>query len=289
MMCKRLVCLICLVLVLSLGADVRAATVTWIGDGPDQLWSTPAHWDSGAVPTILDVVIIKTSHGPIVANEGAITKNIRVGASGGDDATLTVNGGTLELSVWSAAGAWPVTATGTVNLKSGAIDCKNEFVVGNQGTGILNMTGGTFAITFNLIVGREPGSIGHVDLFGGILTANNLKMRDEAGSVGSIDVRAGTLILDGNKLSTVQGFIDNGWITAYDGDGTLQLDYDVTNEGQTTLTATHLLDWAIPDRPCICSIVLHYRFGCSLRPVSARHSTRKTIPCTFVWITATTT
>jgi len=65
----------------------------------------------------------------------------------------------------------------------------------------------------------------------------------------------------------VQTYIDRGWITAYDGQGVLHLDYDVTNEGRTTLTATALLDpnpvdggsvspgelelsWTLPD-PCV--------------------------------------
>ena len=61
-------------------------------------------------------------------------------------------------------------------------------------------------------------------------------------SMGTMDIRAGTLIINGDKLSLLQGYIDNGWITAYDGDGTLQVDYDVTNEGKTTLKATHLLN-----------------------------------------------
>ena len=264
-MCKRIVCLICLVFVLSLVAGVQAATVTWTGTDPGQLWSTPANWDSGVIPTTADVVLIRTSPGPIVANEGAITKNIRVGSSGNDDAALTVDGGTLELNTWSALGAWPATAKGTLNMKSGTVHCKNELVVGNQGSGIIDMIGGTVMVTFNLKIGREPTGVGHVDLKGGIMTANNLQMREEAGSVGTMDVGGGMLILNGDDLSTVQGYIDNGWITAYGGNGTLQLDYDVTNN-KTTLEATHFLNpsptnrsfvtpgdvelsWTLPD-PC---------------------------------------
>jgi len=99
------------------------------------------------------------------------------------------------------------------------------------------------------------------------MNVNNLLMRSQAGSVGTIDVAAGTLTMNGDAVSTLQGYIDNGWITAYGGNGTLQLDYDVTNEGRTTLRATHLLDpnpadggtvgpgqvelsWTLPD-PCV--------------------------------------
>jgi hypothetical protein len=106
-----------------------------------------------------------------------------------------------------------------------------------------------------------------VDLDGGIITANGFQMRKEPGAVSTMDVGGGTLIINGDKLSLIQGYIDNGWITAYDGNGTLSLDYDVTNEGATTLTALHKfnptpayggtvvpgaveLSWTLPD-PCV--------------------------------------
>jgi hypothetical protein len=83
---------------------------------------------------------------------------------------------------------------------------------------------------------------------------------------GKLNITAGTLIIDANVVSIVQGYIDNGWITAYGGNGTVQLDYDVTNEGQTTLKGVHKLNpnpidggfvtpgevelsWTLPD-PC---------------------------------------
>ncbi|MHC4486930.1 MAG: hypothetical protein ACYS4T_17265 [Planctomycetota bacterium] len=82
-----------------------------------------------------------------------------------------------------------------------------------------------------------------------------------------MDIAVGTLIVDGDETSKIQTYIDNGWITSYGGNGTLQLDYNVTNEGKTTLKAVHLLNpnpadgglvspgevelsWTLPD-PCV--------------------------------------
>ncbi|MHC4487547.1 MAG: hypothetical protein ACYS4T_20505 [Planctomycetota bacterium] len=84
---------------------------------------------------------------------------------------------------------------------------------------------------------------------------------------GTLNITGGTLIVNANEVSTVQGYIDNGLITTYGGNGTAQLDYDVTNEGQTTLKAVHMLNpnpidgglaapgalelsWTLPD-PCV--------------------------------------
>jgi hypothetical protein len=82
-----------------------------------------------------------------------------------------------------------------------------------------------------------------------------------------MNITTGILILDGNDIETVQTFINDGRITSYQGQGTLNLDYNVTNEGKTTLSATALLDpspadgatiapgelvlnWTLPD-PCV--------------------------------------
>jgi hypothetical protein len=102
------------------------------------------------------------------------------------------------------------------------------------------MIGGTIIINENLMIPQKKVT-GHVNLNGGIIITSNLHMRPEAG-VGTMDVRAGTLIIDGDELSKVQGYIDNGWITAYGVQGTLHLDYDVTNKDKTTLKATHMLN-----------------------------------------------
>jgi hypothetical protein len=79
-------------------------------------------------------------------------------------------------------------------------------------TGTLNMTSGTIALTNVLKIARDPTAIGHVNLDGGIISTNNFLMREKEGSVGTMVVRAGTLIMNGDRLSLVQGYIDQGWI-----------------------------------------------------------------------------
>ena len=150
---------------------------------------------------------------------------------------------------------------------SGTITAGN-ILVGDRGSGTLNMTGGTITDNGLFRIGHHPTSIGHVNLYGGIINTTTFDMRGNAGAVGTMDVRAaGTLIINGDNVSAVQGYIDSGWITAYDGNGTLQLDYDVTNKGKTTLKAVHMLNpnpadgdllsagevelsWTLPD-PCV--------------------------------------
>jgi hypothetical protein len=264
-MSKKLFCLASLVLVLGLVGEVQAADVVWTDAGPDHLWSTPANWDTGTLPTAADFVRIDMLPGPTIANEGAVGNFVAVGHQGATGA-LTVDGGTLTTTQLRLG--WTPGSSGTLNMISGTITVGSHAEVGQKGLGTINMTGGTIKIIgTDLRIGCMPPSEGHVNLNGGIITASNFVMRMGEGAVGTMDITAGTLIIDGNDLSTVQGYIDNGWITAYDGQGTLNLDYDVTNEGKTTLKAVHFLNpnpadgglvspgevelsWTLPD-PCV--------------------------------------
>ena len=263
-MCRKLFYLICFVVVFSLVGGVQAATVTWTDASGDHLWSTPENWDTGTIPTSADLAKIGMLPGPTIVNEGAVADKVHVGY-GGTAGALTVDGGTFTTTGWLqlARGAG---SEGTLNMISGTITTGGH-LMGHQGSCTLNMTGGTITVEADLKIPGKAEGTGHVNLHGGIITANNLVMGEEAGSVGTMDVRAGTLIINGDAVSTVQGYIDNGWITAYGGNGTLQLDYDVTNPGQTTLKATHNLNpnpadgglvapgavelsWTLPD-PCL--------------------------------------
>ena len=261
-MFRKLICLVSFVLVLSLMVDVQAAVVNWTGAGADDLWSTPENWSSGALPTAGDKARIQAVPGARIVNEGAVALDSWVGA--GQSGDLTVDGGTLTTSSFIVV-ARQASGEGTLNMISGTITAGGNLYVGHTGVGTVNMTGGT--ITAPTIVLPHNGT-GHVNLDGGILGAGTLNMQQVAGTeiVGTMDVRAGTLILNGNDLAVVQGYIDNGWITAYEGQGTLNLEYDdVVN--QTTLTALHNLNpfpadrgsvapgavelsWTLPD-PCV--------------------------------------
>lgn len=241
-MFRNAICLVTLVAVLGLVGNV-SADVMFTDTTGDHLWSTPENWATGAIPTLSDgYVRIFTVPGPIVmANEAFAASGIHLGNDNDAQAgALTVQGGTLEVET---------------------INC------GYKGTGTINIVDGTLMVTGTLKIAREPTAIGRINLNGGTISANNFLMREKQGAVGTIDVGGGVLRINGDRVSLVQGYIDNGWIAAYDGNGTLNLEYNVTNPGQTTLTAVHKLNpnpanraivkpgavelgWTLPD-PCV--------------------------------------
>jgi len=255
-------CLVSLVLLLVL-FNSALAQIMWDDGGADHLWSTAANWHTDTVPTSVDAASIDQpadTHCEIEEGIIAECETLRVGNAGGPT-NLDISGGSL-----SAAGAYIGVDNpgghGILNM-SGGLFSTGSLQLGWRGIGTLNMTGGTIELRDNLVVPGLTGT-GTVHLRGGTIKASELRLTSAS---GLIDVGAGTLILEGDDTEKIQTYIDDGWITAYRGQGTLHLDYDVTNEGQTTLTATALLDphpadgstvtpgelelsWTLPD-PCV--------------------------------------
>ena len=216
-MVRKLVYLVSFVLVLGLMGNV-SADVMWNDSTGDHLWSTPENWATGAVPTLNDgYVRIFLVPGPMVrADESFVVNGIHLGNTGEVAGALTLQGGTLEVL--------------------GALNC------GFKGPGTININDGTLTVPGTLKIARDPGAVGHINLNGGTISANNFLMREKEGAIGTMDVGGGMLTTNGDDTALIQGYIDNGWITFYDGDGTLDLNYNVTNPGQTTLTAIHKLN-----------------------------------------------
>jgi len=265
-MYTRLINLIFFVLALCLVGNVQAQDATWTDAAGDHNWFTTGNWSE--FPTPAHWAKVRNGlPGPMIASEGALASRVHVGYSEGGG--LTVDGGTLvisgdDLMVGKQGGL------GILNMINGSITVARDLELAGDnpgGTGIVNMTGGTITVGDDLEIPEtetDPAVIAEMHLDGGtIILGGDLHMFDH----GTLDITAGTLIIDANVVSTVQGYIDNGWITAYDGNGTVQLDYDVTNKGQTTVKGVHKLkpnpidggnvipgelelSWTLPD-PCV--------------------------------------
>ncbi|MFC1652672.1 hypothetical protein ACFL3F_03025, partial [Planctomycetota bacterium] len=291
-MYKPIVCLISVVILMSLTVKCQAQWRDWDdGDPANHLWSSPANWSPDGLPTMIgdsgNRTRIEAGSGatPILDStifdvdpNGAFADRLYVGdgtGNGGvakilitDGAKLTI-GDDLNIAYGNSShGICEVRGPGTV------IEIWDGVKIGRRGEGRLLMNGGTMNVGDSIEIpsGTSTASIniGHLQLNAGIITAAELSMRPVNSGVmgtGTMDVHGGTLILDSNAVPTIQEYIDHGWITAYNGDGTLYRDYDETNQGKTTLTAIHKfhpkptdggtleagaveLSWTLPD-PCV--------------------------------------
>ena len=235
-MCKKMICLISLALPFVL-LNSASGMIFWDDGGPDHLWSTVTNWSPDTIPTNIDPVSIDSpdnTHCEIEDGIIAECETLRVGNSS-FTANLDIRGGSLT-ATGAYVGVDNAIGHGILNM-SGGLFSTGSLQIGWGGTGTLNMTGGVIELSDNLVVPGQTGT-GSVNFLGGTINADDLRMTSAS---GSMNVTTGILILDGNDVETIQTFIDDGWLTAYGGQGTINLDYDVTNAGKTTITATPLL------------------------------------------------
>ncbi len=221
-MIKKMIYFVSVISVLALVGNV-SADVTWSNGSEDGRWSTGENWATGAIP-----VVNVDGYARIFLDPGP---TIYAGESFEVDGIHLANSGT----------------EGTLTMRGGELFVRGGFNCGWRGQGTINMLDGTLTIdggTFK--IARDPGSVGHVSLKGGVLQGGAMNMREKLAQdpniLGTISVDGGVMIMNGNDTEQIQGYIDSGWITAYDGVGTLSLEYNIENPGQTTLSATHPLN-----------------------------------------------
>jgi hypothetical protein len=237
-MSKKLIYLISFVLVL--GSVSNAEDIQWTDLGADHLWSTPENWDLGRVPTLADDVRIDVPaagapNGPVI-QDGIDAKANGIFTEAAGEPTLTMTGGTLEVAEWIWWGDG-TDSFGIWDMSGGTVSVANEFELGwGGGAGTLTMTGGTISAG-EAVIPTGSGAFGELYLYGGtynVTTAGGLSVKEN----GLIDITEGTLVLEGDDTAKVNDLIAAGLITAYGGDGQLELDFDGRNPGKTTLTAT---------------------------------------------------
>ena len=180
---------------------------------------------------------------------------------------------------WLARGSG---STAVCNYNTSETSSHRAAYVGETGDGTFNMLGGVFTVeslggsTGDLGVAVNSGSKGHINLAAGQINCVSLTF---GAGTGSIDVQDGMVVIDGDVTTTIQGYIDAGDIYAYDGDGTVGYDHNVTNTDKTSVyalndfdpqpanntstpAATAEITWAVPARanpsfPVLCDV----RFG----------------------------
>jgi hypothetical protein len=226
--------------VLLLGVVSNAEDIQWVGGGADNLWSTPENWDLGRVPTLddevrIDVPAAAAPNGPVI-QDGIDAKAKGVFTEAAGEPTLAITGGTLEVAewIWWGDGA---DSFAILDMSGGTVSVTDEFELGwGGGAGTLTITGGTINAG-EAVVPTGSGAFGLLYLNGG--TYNVTKPGGlEVNATGMVDITGGTLVLEGDETAKVNDLVAAGQITAYGGAGQINVDFDLSNPGKTTVTAT---------------------------------------------------
>ena len=251
------------ILALSIVGNVFAADLEWDNGSADSLWRTEENWRPNKLPAADDALYVNWLRDPteivIDAETQAVCNSITLSndAAGGQGFVhLHMTGGTLVAGNLIRVGR---KESGMFTLDDGDVTCY-AFQLGRKdpSKGVVIINGGTITVATNTRVPRGGSQGSELHLNGGTLYTNGLVMNDPddplSGTNGSMDIAGGVMVLTSEEDQTqkIKGYVQNGSLTAYGvpsgellADGRLasvEMDYDVTNPGMTTV-------WAVASDP----------------------------------------
>ncbi len=188
-----------------------------------------------------------------VANMGTVNgTNGRLRVAYRGIGTLIVTGGELnvydkvEVGRQTGAVGYLYLYDGTINFSGNSSDLE----IGTNGTGYVYQYGGVFNVQDNIkLTQNNADAVARLYLYGGVMTAGNLRDPEQVLGDALMDITEGMLVLPGDYTSIVNTYINNGWITAYDGLGELNVSY-TGDPNETVISATPLsLEFAQKPNP----------------------------------------
>ena len=258
-MFRRHLYLIPVLLAFFMHHSALADDFTWDNSSGDSLWRTPENWDLNRLPADGDGIYVNWLRDPtevvIDADTDARCESITVSNDNvwtQGYVHLHLTGGSLTAGNLIRIGRKEL---GMFTIDDGTVTC-SAFQLGRKdpSKGIVHINGGTVTVATNTRVPRGGSEGSELHLNGGILYTNGLVMNDPddplSGTNGSLNITGGIIILTSGEDETekIKHYVQNGWITAFGvksgellEDGRLalvQMDFDVTNPGMTTVWAT---------------------------------------------------
>ncbi|MCK5563756.1 MAG: hypothetical protein KAJ07_00795 [Planctomycetes bacterium] len=200
-------------------------------------WNVAANWTNGLPSVVVDgkAQFFKVGAAECRVTDAQSCVFFVQGDNNVGGVIRVMSGGSITTgTVWSAVG-YNNSAHMIVEV-GGSLTFGGHMRIGllSGAAGILDINGGTVNATGDVTLGGT-GCTGHVNINGGTL---NLDHWDYPGSIndGVIDIRTGSvnIINDGDQSANALNFYNDGKITAFGGDGILNIVYV---GGVTTITA----------------------------------------------------
>ena len=272
-MSKKLMCFVLVMVVVG-----SASADRWYQEITDTLYQTPGNWQNSEPVsrsgqfgfTLNEKVNFQSDEGMMVVRGGifADPRNVYQTASN----TLILLDATLDFS------------EGWANIGRGRTTDPDHFAMWLIADGVFN--GPTCTIECPLAweprdgTGEIDAMFGRLNLYGGVLTAQNVDVAGDAWGDGVMDIRGGVLRQTNDDTDQVQQDIDDGKIIAYSGypGASLTVSYDAlanqtvvkalsglnpspANQADGVDTATSALTWTTPADPNFVGLKKYVYFG----------------------------
>ncbi|WP_170145894.1 autotransporter domain-containing protein [Rhodoplanes elegans] len=220
----------------ALVSPVVAADVTWTGPGTD--WFSGTNWSGGQTPSTSDTAVVNGAVTATIAGQPASVDTVQLGTTATNASLAIVNAGGLITAGWDNIGkAVGATATVTVTGTGSTWTASSGILVGVEGTGRIDVSGGAMVTSSALHLGRLATGSGTVTVDASTWITN--------GSVSVGYEGTGSMTLSNRATASFGAF----QIGMYSGaSGTLQIESGATlttsgashvgNQANTTGTAT---------------------------------------------------
>ena len=112
---------------------------------------------------------------------------------------------------------------GELTMTGGTIHVGSMFRCADLGQALVTMRSGEIVVDGTFFISRRDGT-GHLQLDGGTITTTEFLMDPQGGSpTATMDITGGTLIIQGDVTGAINGYVADGWITAYGGGGDVEV------------------------------------------------------------------
>ena len=231
---KKMILLLMFVLMSFYGVTSAENQVSATGDGGN--WEDPTAWTQGYAPVagnpVEDVSVVWGRSISLNTADAVFGTNLVIGYGVGASpvSTLTMNGGTLTGTNLSIS----YESYGSFIMNDGFADIF-QTNVGAWGAattnGYMEMNGGLFTTDWMVVCLNVDGT-GHIQMNGGQLDVGAAwgmgpgSPNDPTLASPSIDMAGGVITAGYNIADIVQGYINDGYITAYGSAGTPIVEWD---------------------------------------------------------------
>ena len=262
MRCKKIVCLI----VVLWTTGFAAATTVWnpagnpdpnaIVDGVSN-WDIADNWTNGLPgfgtedpPLDNKAVFNVAGAAECIVTDAQGVRHLVMGDGGAEEQNNVLrimDGGSITTGEgqWAAIG---YNRPATLIVEAGGVfNCSSHMWNGMHSTGVgkIYLNGGTINVGGNFGLGWYAGSqngVAHMYVNEGVLDLNHWDDTSSIWDGSFLDIEFGTVIIGGNRVTAVENYAAAGKLLAFGGFGTLVYDYNVSNAGRTTITATSPMD-----------------------------------------------
>ncbi len=188
--------------------SVQAANL-W--NGGTMSYNTPTNWSGGQVPSASvtgNAVNNSGSNNVVLVSPGDPdwtlgNQDIHMGNANGTSGSYLQTGAHVTLNYWFRMGLGDSTSSGYAELDGGILTIGGRFQVGESGTAVFTMTGGTLTTGDNIGLADGSGTgNGTFNQSGGSATdGNELWVGNNIGSVGTVNLTANANLTVNNWLA----------------------------------------------------------------------------------------